>query len=90
MKRRNDQGGGMKKVGKFLMMSVAFWGIALFLAGLVLMIAVGDCGATLTVADHVLCLHQQRTLDLVLAIIALILWPIFIKGLWSRFPAIGR
>jgi hypothetical protein len=75
----------MKKVGKFLKMSAAFWGIALFLGGLVLMIAVGDCGATLTVADHVLCLHQQRTVDSAWAVIALILWPIFVKGLWSRF-----
>src|SRR5438105_4299309 len=44
--------GGMKKIGKFLIMSVAFCGIGLFIAGLALTIAVGDCGATLTVADH--------------------------------------
>ena len=76
----------MKKLGKVLIMSLVYWAIAAFLAGLVVLLAVGDCGATSTIADGALCLRQQRSLSLILLVIALPGWPLFIKLVWCRFP----
>ena len=76
----------MKKLGKVAVISLVYWAIAAFLAGLIELLVVGDCGATLTIADGALCLRQQQSLTSILAIIAMVGWPLFIKLLWHRFP----
>jgi hypothetical protein len=80
----------MKRAVKFSLASLIYFGASLFPAGLIMLIAFGDCGAALTLTDRGLCIHQQQQFLKMFFAVAVLLWPLVIGLLWRRIPHLRK